>query len=390
MPWCGDTPRVAASGAETGGVLRTARRLELNAVRCLPNPGERVPVGFLVVGPAEQAIAHLTAVLKLSGRLPVLHLRLINPVDLVVVERMAARCDQLIVLEPRPGEVEAQVLAVVERLRGRGERPATVWGRRLPPAGEGGAEQEMGVDDAVHPSLLVRRIAHLIHAVRPGIGVVSRLAPEPPPLHLELPERGAGIGPAAAKGDVRALLEEVDHWLATGAPLEERGLAPTALAFDGVESEAPPPRQVMVEIWEAGRFQEEGISALRQATRDTRPWLFVICALGAEDEQDLERLARAVVPAERADRARIVLGSLSDRGELRDALREACLDDRLTVMVLQDGPPAQYDVGGLDRAGGDRPPRLRTEAAAGPQRRTRLPLPPARRGRAGGDAAGSR
>jgi Pyruvate/2-oxoacid:ferredoxin oxidoreductase gamma subunit len=342
------TARRRAGRAEPGGVLRTARRLELNMVRCLPSPGERVPFGFLTVGPAETALQHLTIVLQLSGRVTALPLRLMNPLDESVVGRIATRCENLIVLEPRPGTVEAQVLAVTERLRHQGQRPAAVWGRTLPPD-DRGESHELGPGEAVHPSILARKIAHLLHSVRPPVQVASQLVGPPHRVGVELAPRGTGIGVAAARRDVCEMLGQLDQWLQDGAALEDRGLPPSRVAIDGVPPEPPAPRLIIGEVWEPGRFQEQGMSGLRQAARDTRPWIFVVCDFASEDTQDLERLARGMIPEECADRVRIVLANLQELPALRDVLREAALEDRLTVIILRDGPPPQYHVVAMER-----------------------------------------
>src|SRR5690606_38038127 len=99
---------------ETGGVLRMARRLELNQLRSLPSPGERVPVGFITLGPADLALSHISHELKLTGRLAVLRLGVLHPLDEAVVTRFLLRCEQVVVLEPRPGSMEARLLRVVE------------------------------------------------------------------------------------------------------------------------------------------------------------------------------------------------------------------------------------------------------------------------------------
>ena len=55
-------------------------------------------------------------------------------VDEVALARLVTRCEQVIVIEPRPGVVEAKVLAVAEHLRQQGRRPGLIWGRTTPPA----------------------------------------------------------------------------------------------------------------------------------------------------------------------------------------------------------------------------------------------------------------
>jgi len=119
-------PRRRARWAEQSDVLHVARRLELNRMQSAPNPGELLPVGFVVVGPALDAINHVVHFLHLHGRVPVLQLGLINPIDESVVQRMLGRCHEVIVLEPRPGSVQAQVLLVAEAMRQRDEHAASV------------------------------------------------------------------------------------------------------------------------------------------------------------------------------------------------------------------------------------------------------------------------
>ena len=85
--------------AESGDVLRVVRRLELNRAGSLPSPGERVPVGFITVGPADAALRHLTHGRQQVGRIPVLQLGAVHPVDDVVVSRLLGRCERVVVLD---------------------------------------------------------------------------------------------------------------------------------------------------------------------------------------------------------------------------------------------------------------------------------------------------
>jgi Pyruvate/2-oxoacid:ferredoxin oxidoreductase gamma subunit len=334
---------------ETGGWLRMARRLELNRFRSIPNPGERVAYGFIAVGPADSAMLHIVNALKLHGRVPILQLGLIHPVDDASLERLLTRCEHVIVIEPRPGSIEASVLAVAESLRRSGEQPARVWGKSLPPDASG-ASASLESDDDLHPSVLVRKIAHLLHSIRPNIQVSSQLAPDPPRLPHALPSRESAVGSDAAVSLVRRIITDVDQWLRDRAPLEERGIHPTALAIDGAESAGQAPRQVQVEIWEHRAFQHAGISAVVQAARDERPWIVLVCEQASEEVRDLERLARGAIPAERADRVSLEIANLNDRSALRDQIREASMLDRLTIMIIRDGPPAKYDVAALEQS----------------------------------------
>jgi Pyruvate/2-oxoacid:ferredoxin oxidoreductase gamma subunit len=335
-------PRVA----EAGDVLRVMRRLEFNRVTSLPSPGERMPVGFVAVGPAHAALAHLVHTLRLAGRVPTLTLGAVHPIDDAAVQRLLSRCERVVVLEPRPGTVEARIIEVAESMRHRGERPALVWGRRLPDA-----EQGLGPNDAVHPSLLARRIVDLLHLVRPSGRVASQLVPEPARGTIEMPPRSSAVGVEAALAAVRRVAVEVDQWLRDHRGEVELAAAPQAISIDGRDPGAADrtARIAMLETWDPQRFQREGIAAIAQAARDDRPWIFVVCDVGGDDGQDLVRLARGVVPADRADRVSIEVAPLDDPPRLREVLRAAVISGRMTIVVARDGPVPRYDVLAIER-----------------------------------------
>lgn len=355
----GARPQRRQRVAEMGGVLRMARRLELNRTISVPSPGERLPLGFIVVGPASAAINHLIAQLRLHGRVPVLHLGLLNPIDESVVQRMLGRCEQVVVLEPRPGSIEADVLSAAQSLRRRGERPALLGCRSLtdhdPDDGQGG---RLEIDEAIHPSLLARRVLHLLHLIRPGLELP--FMPDPPQLSAALLPRGAGLGEIGALARVRADLADVDQWLRDRGSGDGRGAGATALAVDGVEPAATAGQRVVsVETWSSRRFMEEGIASLRQAAWDDQPRVLVICAVGAqpawrageaEVARDLERLVRGAVPGLRADTTRIEIADLNDRQALRSVLRELVTGGPLGVVIARDGPPPRYDVTAVNRS----------------------------------------
>jgi len=334
---------------EAGGVLRMARRLEVNRFRAMPSPGERVPIGFIAVGPADQALQHIAHVFKMQGRIPVLQLGLVHPLDEAAVARVLTRCERVVVLEPRPGTIELSVLRVAEVLRRRGESPAQVWGSQLPPD-EHGESSTMTSDDDLHPSVLVRRITHLLQTLRGGSAIRSILLPDPPAVSVKLPPRSAAIGSDAALSVIGHMLARAERWLVDEAPLSERNLAATSLAVDGRRPAAAAPRIVHVETWGHRRFQFEGVSALIQAANDDRPWVFIVCESAQHDGQDFERLARSAVPADRASRVRIETGNLDDLNTLDERLHEAVLSDGLTVLIVRDGPPPRYDVAAIELA----------------------------------------
>jgi len=342
----GRRPRLA----ESSDVLRMVRRLELNVAASLPSPGERMPVGFVTVGPTADALAHLLHVLRITGRVPIMRLGAVNPIDDVALMRLLERCEQVVVLEPRPGEVESVILQVAETMRHRGATTGTVWSRVLPPAGDGPA-LSMADDEALHPSLLARRVVHMLHNIRRSGHGATTVAPDQKHLSVIPPPRNAAVGSAAALAIMTRMAADVDEWLAD-RPLEEEEdpAVPVALSIDGAPPRTGAGVTVHVETWDSGRFRSEGIAALRQAAREDGPWVFLVSGVDDEDGVDLERLARGVIPAERADRVRIETTSLSDSAQLTEVMRAAVLASGLTVVIVTDETPALCDVGSIERS----------------------------------------
>lgn len=328
--------------SESKDVLRLARKLELNNVRALPSPGERVSVGFITIGPADMAMRHIAHVLNLQGRIPALSLGMLNPLDEAAIGRLLTRCEKVIVLEPRPGSVELTLLQIAERLRRSSTEPiAGLWGRAIP-ADDKGNELALESDDDLHPSTLVRRIQHLLHEIRPSLALWGQLAPEPPKLTISIEPRSASLGPSAAMALLRAQLVDLDNWLRDRSGETMPTDVPTALAIDGVLPDDAPDRIVIAEMWDRDAFLESGIAALAQAASQSQPCLFLIGDF-AGGGQEVERLARSAVPSQYANRVQLRSADINSPVALRELLQEASRSDDLSVIVVHDGPPARFD-----------------------------------------------
>lgn len=354
--------------AETGGVLRMARRLELNVTRALPNPGERVPVGFITIGPADASLIHLAHELKLTGRLAVLRLGLLYPLDEAAVSRFLLRCEQVVVLEPRPGTMECRLLEVIERMRRRDERPALLWGKEIPAiSGAPQTETPMTTDDVLHPSRLARRIVHLLHLMRPGLHVASKLLPDPSSVvEASKPRmRTIEVGAGAAIAQLRRMVSDVDQWLrdhtSSSVAGEPSAVKRSALAIDGIDPTPPASgsatpasssgveRIVPVELFDARQFVESGVAALRQAARDDRPWIIIVCDVESPVDIDVERLVRASIPSERGERVAVQVATFGNRVAMREMMQDASLANGVTVILVRDGQPAQFELAEIER-----------------------------------------
>jgi indolepyruvate ferredoxin oxidoreductase beta subunit len=166
----------------------------------------------------------------------------------------------------------------------------------------------------------------------------------------QAPPRGATIGAAAALRHLRRVATEVDEQMRAAAPAGE---ASRAIVVDGRRTTAEVGQYVMLETWDASAFERDGIAALRQAARDDRVGIFMVYAGDAERGQDLARLVRAAIPADRADRVVIDTANVVDGEELHERCRAAAHGRGLTVIVVEDGPPPRFDVGAIERSFAD-------------------------------------
>ena len=313
--------------SESDDVIRVARRLELNMLQNLPSPGERAEYGFVLIGPAASAMRHVLHQLQLTGRVPLLQLQLIQPIDDPAVMRFLDRCEHAIILEPRPGESEGSLLAIAERMRAKGDRPATLWGRDIPPGSLEQSPPPLAVDETLHPSIIARRLLHLLHQVRPGKRVADRLLKDDATSNAEqsLILRNAMQSQRPLER-MWTILADLDQWLDTRAPLEQQEIERTSIVVDGGRSHSP--RTIRAEIWEATNFLAHGRSAVQQTAIDAGNWFFLIRASTESEAKAAARLAAAVVPSGKSDRVRVHdLGSVSDDRLRRD----------LRPMALQDG-----------------------------------------------------
>ena len=349
--------RAGSRVADAGDLLRVARRLELNAIASLPSPGEREVVGFVAIGVCERALAHVLEELTLAGRVPVLRLGLVAPVDEAPLQRLLDRVQQVVVLEPRPGVAAAGVLATVESLRRRGVRIPSISCRELPPDREGVAPL-LEPNDGCNPSILVRKTIHLLHAVRPSLAVATRLEGSDAALQsIVVPARDETIGAGAALRSVQQLLVELDQELRSRPePVDGEPSAPRSLAIDALPPRSDSTGVVATEVFSRRRFLREGAEAIRQSARDAQQRLLIVVDVGAGigTEADLLRVADAAIPASAASRMRAARVDVNDRTAVRERILEAVDSSTTRVLVLSDGPPARLDADAIERSFAER------------------------------------
>jgi Pyruvate/2-oxoacid:ferredoxin oxidoreductase gamma subunit len=343
-PLAGPPRRRGPRWDQLGGPLRITRRLELNSARSMPSPGERAPVGFIVVGAVVRAMRRIEVILGVEGRVPTLHLVVSNPLDEAAIERLLLRCRDVVVLEPSGQTVEVAARRRAQRLAGDGQTPASVWGRELP----GGASAA----GLTHPSPLARVLTPLIQPVVTGTPLEERLSSPPPPCpaYPDAMKFGEAAHAAHIRASVLTTLEaggEPDE--AGEEPPEDGQQEPIQWLFDGLRIGPAEGRVVMCEVWTASSFRRNGAAAVRQAAVDGGSWLMVVAASSGSGGQDLERLTRAVTPSAAANLVRVQRPTSPGPAELARHMRGAAAAAGLTVLILEDGPPPRFDAATFDR-----------------------------------------
>ncbi len=334
------TPRAG----ESSDPLQIVRRLELNRLEHLPSPGEREQYGFVAIGACAVAVRHMLDEMTMTGRVPLLRLTVTEPLDEAAVARLLERCHHVIVVEARPGSVAPRIVAIAESLRAKEGIPAQVWWDSMPPSA--GDVEPLGINDGLRTSLLTRRVIRLLHEVRPGLQLSERLAHVPSGVAtIEVPRRGVGIGLAAGFDLIAAGIAEAAQEIAQRTFPD--GLSRAIVAERGGASGAD--IVCTAEVWDARRFEREGVSLVRQAACERAPRAVVVCSFSGESHVEIERLARASAGVDAESRLAFVRVDISDREALRSGLLASAEASALTVIIAVDGPPPRFDVVALER-----------------------------------------
>lgn len=322
--------------------LRAIRRLEINHFEMLPSPGERVPLGFVTVGPAREALLQVLASLSLAGRVPRLTLGAVVPADPVALERMLARCEHVVVLEPRPGATVRAFAGIPERLRARGMVPARLSFDVLED-GDPDTARRIRPDDVRHPSRLARLLLPLLHTLRPGARIAERLAAAPPPVPaLRADARSAGAPLRRATRELERLVLRAARGLRPAPGDDTPTPAPVFSAAALLRGTAPP-NAVPVEIVSDDRFGDDAGGLVPYAAASRRAWLILVPDLGRRRVMlDPMRAARAAIPDGLAERVRLEEAHFHDHAELAARIAAALGGDRLTVLVVRDRAPARF------------------------------------------------
>ncbi len=370
-------------------IIETARKMGINRVQQRPARGTVEPLGFITVGAAHAALVQALSELDLAGRLPVLKLGMVYPLDTGMLTEFAQRCRQIVIIEQGRGFVQKQVHEALAPLMQAGSIHTRIFGKMLPNGRPGIPE------GPVHPSVLLERLAPLLreHPSLPPESVEDRLRTEleriaeAGDVRIDPPPRPGTFCPGCPHRDTSTILADLRDDLADARymlrrhqrkPIElichgdsgcstllangpDRDLLHSYAGVGsggGMESGLEPFASVKQLVFMGdGTFFHSGMGTIAQAVHEGRDVTFIILANGTaafSGQQphagtaapgtttnghgqvaavDIERVVEAMAGPKQTDRLQVVKVSPTDRERFRRAVEHCVLADGVKVVI---------------------------------------------------------
>ncbi len=373
--------------ARLEAAIEAAWKMGINRVLHRPPRGTVEPLGFITVGAAHAALVQALGELGLAGRLPVMKLGMVYPLDAATLAEFAQRCRQIVIIEQGRGFVQKQVHELLAPLVQAGTVYTRIFGKRM-------AGGEPGVPEGpVHPSMLIERLVPLLreHPTLPGEAIKGRLdkelalieaageadirpPPRPPTLCPGCPHRDTASILTELRRDLadarymlrihqRKPVELICHGdagcstlLANGPDRELLHSYAGVGAGGGTEAGLEPFVAVTQLVFMGdATFYHSGVSSIAQAVHEGRDVTFVILAnataaysgqhplaadatggaggMGGEGAAGIERLIEAMAPAKRSERLQVVRIDPASRRRFRGALEHCLLSGGVKVVI---------------------------------------------------------
>ncbi|MDA1105527.1 MAG: hypothetical protein O2855_02910 [Planctomycetota bacterium] len=333
--------RTTARAREGGDALSLVRRLELNRATALPSPGQREQIGLMAIGVSGEAVSEMLEAVGLSGRMPVLHLECLSPLDEAFVQRFLERCEHAIVLEPRPGSVAPRIVGIAQRARREARFAGQVWWDELPPLV---AQEAALLAQAVRfssaqttrGSLLARALEPWLVAVRGGTGLSLELQATPAWVEGQaLAPRGEAFSPDGVRSELEKLLRSITVVHDDGTRVATLGFSIAGRATDGITDPIP------AEMLTADEFLARALPMCQQVAAVGGPRLIIVIDLPSDPDRSAGAVARAI--AETLGGVAVVEADLKDEELVRTVAAEALRSERPTIALLREGSPARRD-----------------------------------------------
>lgn len=367
-------------GEDRGTPLQVeVRRRRLDQLFNAPLPGEVVPFGFITFGSAHGVLRHALSLLGLTGRLPILRLGCANPFDPLAVGQFLTRCERVVVVENGRDFIEQGVHLLAAQLRRQGDRVAEVYGKSLPPAGDG-PPGSIAFDIELHPCELAESLGPRLGEHRAIAGhetaaqrLEALLASRPRPGRLAFERtRPSTREPNLLRPLIDAVIDDLRDELSVAAP--DRPAA--ELKVEPLETatlERPEGQRQIIEM-ERRRVPTVGRSAITHAILRRHETTFLVLPDAPDrpsgiEPADVDRLARSMVSERESRQLRIVRTDPTDLAAFARDLRSAVLGTGVSVVIIDPrSETSPENIGG--------PSRLWAEGGLPPVESTVIPSSP--------------
>jgi len=351
----------------TSPIHTEARRRHLDRLINAPGPGEVVPLGFITSGTSHTALTHAFFRLGLTGRLPILKLACLNPIDHRSVEQYLLRCQKVIIIEGGYPIIEHAVLKIHRDMKANRLHPADVYGKHIPiqenqtvtdPPDQSTTHNPewITIPDTIelHPSELINRLGPLLHNERTNDNrkVADRLSQlrqavtpiDPATLYANLPDRS--IAQRELLGLIHRLIRIVIADLADELSHPGPDRPPRKVLYETLSStslEQIGDNRPVIEITRR-RLQSIGRAAISHTIRRHLSLVFLIVPdvrkqPGEISIPEAERVVRSLIGDEDASRVSVSRLNPADGFALRSGLREEILNDRVSIIIIESEQP---------------------------------------------------
>ena len=192
--------------------VEKVRELGLDKIlNCVEN-GDTHPIGFVTAGVCYLYLEDALAELGLTGKVPILKLGCIWPLNEEIIKKFCARVDNLIVVEEKAPFIEDQIKVMLHDFIQHGEDSritgTKVWGKRFPD-GSPALPAERGLSPTIIIERLADKLAEILPELKPALDRETTLLAEIAAYRLQSPPRASTFCAGCPHRDTGNLLMDI-------------------------------------------------------------------------------------------------------------------------------------------------------------------------------------
>ena len=192
--------------------VEKVRQLGLDRILNGDHENETSPIGFIAAGVCYLYLEDALAELGLTGKVPILKLGCIWPIDQEIVKKFCAGVDNLIVIEEKAPFIEDQIKVLLHDLLQRGEDSritgTKVWGKRFPD-GSLAIPAERGLSPTIIIERLADKLAEILPELKQSLEKETSLLQEIAGYRLQSPPRASTFCAGCPHRDTGNLLMDI-------------------------------------------------------------------------------------------------------------------------------------------------------------------------------------